>query len=73
MTDRIDYDERGDLDDVVVNDVRMFRMERMDSGHFWLRCYRDGKPDVVFALHSTRKIVGSHEVEDDTPPSHPAA
>jgi hypothetical protein len=62
--DRIDYNDRGELDDIVVNDVSMFRMERMDSGKFWIRCYRDGKPDVVFWLGSTRKIVGHHEVEE---------
>lgn len=63
-TDRIDYNERGDLDDIVVNDVAMFRMERMDGGAFWIRCYRDGKPDVVFWLNSSRKITGSHSFED---------
>lgn len=62
--DRIDYDKRSDLDDIVVNDVTVFRMERMDSGVFWLRCYRDGKPDVVFWLRSARKISGRHEFEE---------
>lgn len=64
--DRIDYDERGDLDDIVVHDVatfRMERMERMDTGQFWIRCYRDGKPDVVFNLSSSRKITGNHHLE----------
>ena len=64
MADRIDYDANGDLDDIVVNDVSMFRMERMDDGAFWLRCYRTGKPDVVFRLNSATKIVGQHELED---------
>lgn len=27
------------LDDVVVKDVEMFRMERMDDSHVWLCCY----------------------------------
>jgi hypothetical protein len=61
--DRVDYDERGDLDDIVVTDVSMFRMERMDSGQFWIRCYRNGKPDVVFNLSSSRKITGNHHFE----------
>jgi hypothetical protein len=62
--DRIDYNKRGGLDDIVVTNVAMFRMERMDSGVFWIRCYCDGKPDVIFWLNSERKIVGSHSFED---------
>lgn len=62
--DRIDYDERGDLDDIVINDVVVFRMERMSDTSFWLRCYCDGKPDVVFQVNSETKITGQHELED---------
>lgn len=61
--DRIDYDEQGDLDDIVVNHVVMFRMERMDSGEFWIKCYLNGKPDVVFNLNSSSKISGNHYFE----------
>lgn len=61
--DRIDYDEDGKLDDVVINDVSMFRMERMDDGLFWIRCYRDGKPDVVFYLSARGKITGRVEYD----------
>jgi hypothetical protein len=61
--DRIGYTEKGDLDDIVVTDVTMFRMERMNSGSFWIKCYRDGKPDVAFWLNSARKITGYHEIE----------
>ena len=64
MADRIDRDDHGDLDDVVIEDVEMFRMEWMDSGCVWLRCYRKDKPDVIFWLKSKRKIVGQHEIED---------
>lgn len=60
--DRIDY-EGGDLDDIVLNDVSMFRMERMDDGLFWIRCYREGKPDVVFHLSAPGKIAGTHEFD----------
>jgi hypothetical protein len=62
-SDRIDYDERGDLDDIVVNDVSLFRMERMADDTFWIRCYCDGKPDIVFWLNSERKIIGRHELD----------
>lgn len=43
MTDRFDNDPKGRLDDVVVNDVKMFRLERMDEDSFWIRLYR--KPE----------------------------
>jgi hypothetical protein len=62
--DRIDYNSRGDLDDIAISDVTMFRMDRMDSGVFWLRCYRDGKPGVIFWLRSMRKITGEHRYEN---------
>ena len=64
MPDRIDYDATGDLDDILIESVSMFRMERMDDGCFWIRCYCEGKPDAVFWLNSERKIVGSHELDD---------
>ncbi len=61
--DRIDYED-GDLDDIVLKDVTMFRMERMDDGHFWIRCYRDNEPDVVFNLTAEgNKITGRHEYD----------
>ncbi len=31
-----------DLDDVVVNDVSMFRAEMLSPGHLWLACYLPG-------------------------------
>lgn len=61
---RIDYDSRGDLDDIAIQEVTMFRMERMGTGRFWVRCYRNGKPDIVIYLTSARKIIGSHEIEN---------
>jgi hypothetical protein len=61
--DRIDYDERKNLDDVVVNDVSMFRMEWMDDGCVWIKCYCEGKPDVVFWLNSKKRITGRHEFD----------
>lgn len=64
--DRFDYTESGNLDDVVINDVSMFRLEYMDSGHVWIRCYREGKgKDVVINLQSSTPIKAEHEVEDD--------
>jgi len=63
VPDRIDYDDNGDLDDICLTDVTMLRMERMSTKSFWIRCYRDGRPDVVFNLHSGKKITGHHEFE----------
>lgn len=63
--DRIDYTKAGDLDDIVIGDVELFRMERMDDHWFWLRCYRENEPDVVFHLSAhDGKIKGNHEYDD---------
>lgn len=41
-------DHRGDLDDVVVKDVEMFRAEMMDRGRLWMCCYLEGHDRVNF-------------------------
>jgi hypothetical protein len=61
--DRFDYDDKGNLDDVVVNDVTCFRLEYMDDNSVWLKCYRDGKDDVVIWLRSRGKITGHHDFD----------
>jgi hypothetical protein len=61
--DRFDYDDRGNLDDVVVPDVETFRLEYMDKGVVWIRCYRKERPDVVFWLSARGKITGRHEYD----------
>ena len=63
-TDRFDLDNKGELDDVVVIDVEMFRFERMDEGLWWMRCYRNSKPDIVFWLSAKGKIKATHEIEE---------
>lgn len=63
MADRFGYDEKGNLDDVVVEDVEMFRLEYMDKGIIWMRCYRAVKQDVVFWLNGKGQIKGRHEIE----------
>jgi hypothetical protein len=60
MTDRIDYDDAGNLDDVAIENVLMFRLEYMDDNRIWIRLYRDNKPDLVFHLEAAGKIAGSH-------------
>jgi hypothetical protein len=58
--ERIDNDDKGELDDIAVSHVSMFRMEQMDDGCWWIRLYRDqkGKDDLVFWLNSKSKITG---------------
>jgi hypothetical protein len=54
-TERIDYNQRGDLDDIAVGSVDLFRMERMSDGGFWIKLYRsNGKKDIVFWLNATK-------------------
>jgi hypothetical protein len=67
VPDRFDYDSTGNLDDVVISDVTTFRMEWMDHNRVWIRCYRNGSPDVVFALVSDEKISGTHEYDEQDP------
>jgi hypothetical protein len=49
-------DHEGFLDDVVVLDVKMFRLERMDTNSWWACCYLDGFDERVdFWFHANRK------------------
>ena len=41
-------DEAGELDDVVVKDVEMFRAEMMDDRTLWMCCYLAGHERVNF-------------------------
>ena len=63
---RIDHNDEG-LDDVAISDVKMFRLERMDNGAFWLCCYyEDGGRDVFWLTTKKRgktKITGTHTDE----------
>lgn len=63
MPDRIDYDDKGNLDDVVVEGVAMFHMEWMSNKQVWMRLYKTengySDNDVVFWLTVEKgKIVG---------------
>lgn len=63
FVERIDNDDDGKLDDVVVSHVSMFHMEWMNDGCVWIRLYRDqkGRDDLVFWLNSKKKITGRVE------------
>ena len=45
------------LDDVVVRDVAMFRMERMDTDYVWLACYLTNGQEIVFDLWRDKKTI----------------
>jgi hypothetical protein len=49
-------DELG-LDDVVVKDVAMFRMERMDDDYVWFACYLTDGQEIVFDLWLDKSII----------------
>lgn len=56
MQYRIDCDDTGELDDVALTGVEMFRMERMSHNSIWIRLYRHGGDDIVFNVGSRDKI-----------------
>ena len=47
MKDRIDLDDDGQLDDLVILNGDMIRIERMTDKHLWMAIYREGKNDIV--------------------------
>lgn len=55
-------DDKGDADDVVISDVTMFRLERMDKGAWWGAAYR-GDQRFSFWLSSKSKIEIHYEDE----------
>ncbi len=63
MTERIDYDGSGNLDDVAISDVELFRLEYMDAKTVWIRLYRKDEKDIVFWLGARGKITGRHETD----------
>jgi hypothetical protein len=57
-------DERGQLDDVVIHDVKLFRLERMDKAKWWMRCYMHEGDDYVFHIETSgREITITAELE----------
>jgi len=59
-------DDRDQLDDVVLGPVTMFRLERMDTASWWMRCDMPDGEDVVFHIglqKGRREIVIVAEVE----------
>lgn len=60
------YDDLG-LDDVVVKDVAMFRMERMDDDCVWLCCYLADGQRIDFDLWREKKTIRYAERVFDLP------
>lgn len=68
--DFFEYTKDGNLDDVCINNVSQFRMEFMDSGEIWIRCYRgDKETDVVINLSSSSPITADHHFDEKFQPS----
>ena len=55
------------LDDVVVKDVAMFRMERMSDKHVWMACYLTDGQEIVFSIGVDRRGRIVYSVRDDLP------
>jgi hypothetical protein len=60
------YDDLG-LDDVVVKDVEMFRMERMDDNYVWIACYLADGQEIVFDLSADRDGVICYAAREPLP------
>lgn len=74
-----EWNDRDRMDDVVVNDVSMFRMEQMSANDWWICCYLDdaGNERVTWharydkklrelVIHVTEYPDGDHIYEDQT-------
>jgi hypothetical protein len=56
----------GDIDDVAVSDVELFRMERIADGLFWITLYRAGDKEIVFSFNAVEnKIIAKHEQDTE--------
>jgi hypothetical protein len=60
---RIDFDDNSNLDDVAIGPVDLFRLEYMDEGEVWIRCYRKHDLDVIINLSADGTIHGTYEYD----------
>ncbi len=58
-------DDKGELDDVVVDDVACFRMERMTHDHIWGAVHRNDGSRTTFDIHGNRGAKVSLRHEED--------
>jgi hypothetical protein len=60
------YHENGDLADVAISDVELFRMERIANGTFWITLHIAGDKHIAFSLTAVENtIVGKHEQDSE--------
>lgn len=60
------HDDLG-LDDVVVKDVEMFRMERMSAKNVWLCCYLTDGQRIDFDIWLDKRTIKYAARESDLP------
>lgn len=64
----IRLDHHGAVDDVVIDNVETFRLERMSAGSWWICAYTSGGGRYVFWLSCSdlrrRVSVTSHEITE---------
>lgn len=73
-----EWEDPDRMDDIVVNDVSMFRMEQMSERHWWMQCHLGPGYDdyITFDVYWDRKLkevvvrvteypAGDHVYEDD--------
>ena len=63
MARRIDMDDKGELDDVAIDNVSLFRLERMDKCEWWAAVYYEDGGRDTFWLSSKGRISGRHTDE----------
>lgn len=59
------HDDLG-LDDIVVKDVAMFRMERMDNDYVWFCCYLTDGQVINFDMHIEDGVI-KYAAREDLP------
>lgn len=60
-------DDDGSVDDVVIRDVSMVRLERLGDHLWWMRCYLDGEDYIEFNIDDDGCL---HEVSIADPGAH---
>lgn len=63
--ERIDNNLDDDLDDIVINNISMFRMERMSDTCFWVRLHRKRGDDIVFFLNAIPEPDSKVKIQGD--------
>ena len=55
MAIRYHYPSEEEVDDIVIEDVKMFRMEQMGNNEIWLACYFYNGERVAFWINPGTK------------------